>query len=887
MNAYRSRHRLLTLILVLALIAIGGLPRISRVTGDAPPAEARGAIGLGQAIRRLGVVASVLHTGAHPDDEDSGLLAYLARGHQARTAYLSLTRGDGGQNLLGPELYELLGVIRTDELLAARRMDGATQFFTRAFDFGFSKSREETLAKWDREAVLGDMVRVIRTFRPLVIASQWNGTQSDGHGHHQTAGFLTPEAYRAAADPARFPVQLAEGLRPWKAKKLYVRSSDRAQQRDAPQPPSSESTLSINTGQFDPLLGRSYYEIAMQGRSQHRTQDQGTIERRGPQFSRLKLIDSSLGAVGQEKDIFDGIDISLVGIAAYAGDAVDRLRPQLAEVQAAADEAKEKYNPFSTAPLSPIIARGLKKLREIRASLSTLGVKGDAVFDTEFLLKEKEKDFVDALVRTEGTVVDCLSDDEVVTPGQAINISVVAYTNAVASPVKVVLSVPPGWSAVEKKQTSSTVDGRLVAQTDFQVTVASDAEFTEPYWLKNPRNKDMFAPGKGGTGIEPQAPAAVSALVEFELAQQKVIVTQPAQYRLADKALGELRHELKVAPAVSLNVTPGLLIYPTSGGSGEQEVNVSVTNNSKAAVRGTVKIDKQTAAGVGAPQTPFEIGREGERATLSLRLKRPSSSSTSSAIAQVAGRDFSTGYQVVSYPHTEPRFVYRPPLVQTQVIDVRVAPGLKVGYIEGAGDDFGNALKRLGLNVAVIDSHELASGDLSVYDTIVTGIRVYEVRPDVIANNGRLLEYVNRGGTLIVQYNKNEIAEGNFTPYPVKMKRTPDRVTDENAAVTLLETTHALFNFPNKITDRDFEGWVQERGTYYFSEWDPRFKPLIASHDPGEEDKKGGELIAEYGKGLYVYTGIAWFRQLPVGVPGAYRLIANLVSLPKAKVNGK
>ncbi|HEV8483566.1 MAG TPA: PIG-L family deacetylase [Blastocatellia bacterium] len=883
MNSHRSRNRLLTLTLILAVIATGGLPAIRRVTGDAPPAEARGAIGLGQAIRRLGVVASVLHTGAHPDDEDSGLLAYLAQGRQARTAYLSLTRGDGGQNLLGPELYELLGVIRTDELLAARRLDGAIQFFTRAFDFGFSKSREETLAKWDREAVLGDMVRVIRTFRPLVIASQWNGTPTDGHGHHQAAGFLTPEAYRAAADPARFPEQIAEGLRPWKAKKLYTRASDRSQPRDGSQNTNSELTLSINTGQFDPLLGRSYYEVAMQGRSQHRTQDQGTVERRGPQFSRFKLIDSSLGAPRQEKDIFDGIDTSLAGIAEYAGGAAEKLKPQLAEVQAAANEAKEKYNPFSTSLLSPIISRGLKRLRAIRALLPTLGIKGDAAFDTEFLLKEKEKDFVDALARVEGTIVDCLTDDEVVVPGQTLNVSVFAYTNAVSSPVKVSLSVPPGWSVIEKKHVSSATDGRLVAQTDFQVTVASDAEFTQPYWLKNPRNKDMFVPGKGGTGIEPLSPPAVAAQVEFELAQEKVLVTQPAQYRFADKALGELRHDLKVAPAVSLNVSPALLIYPASGDSSEQEVDVSVTNNSKAAVRGTVKIEKQAASGVSAPQTGFELGREGERATLSFRLKRPTASSMSAAVAQVAGRDYNTGYQVVSYPHTEPRFVYRAPLVQTQVIEVRVVPGLKVGYIEGAGDDFANALKRLGVNVKVIDSRELAAGDLSVYDVIVTGIRIYEVRPDVIANNGRLLEYVNKGGTLIVQYNKNEIAEGNFTPYPVKMKRTPDRVTDENAVVTLLDPSHALFNFPNKITDRDFEGWVQERGTYFFSEWDPRFKPLIASHDPGEEDKKGGELIAEYGKGLYVYTGIAWFRQLPVGVPGAYRLIANLVSLPKAR----
>jgi LmbE family N-acetylglucosaminyl deacetylase len=859
---------------------------MSSTTPDATPFQSgrggvgssdAGAAGLGQAIRRLGVVASVLHTGAHPDDEDSDLLAYLARGRQSRTAYLSLTRGDGGQNLIGPELYELLGVIRTDELLAARKIDGAAQFFTRAYEFGFSKSRDEALTKWDRETLLADMVRVIRTFRPLVIVSQFSGTPSDGHGHHQAAGFLTPEAYRASGDPARFPEQVAEGLRPWKARKLYTRAPER-QPRDSARP--SQASLSINTGQFDPLLGRSYFEVAMEGRSQHRSQDQGAIQRRGPQFSRLKLIDSSVGSLKQEKDIFEDIDTTLLGVAAYSGSAANQLKRELAEVQKAADDAKEKYNPFATSQLSPIIARGLRKLRAIRASLSGLGLAAEAAYETDFLLGQKERDFADALARAEGIVVDCLSEDETVTPGQTFNLSVSAYANAPSSQVKVTVSTPPGWSAAEKKQTSSVTDGRLVSQTDFQVTVAADAEVTEPYWLKHPRKNDLFVPGKGGKGIEPHAPPPVIASVEFDVAQERVVVTQAAQFRFADKALGEIRHELKVAPAVVLNVSPSLLVFPKTGEAPEQELTVSVTSNSKAPVRGTVKMG--ASAGAGSPGR-FELKRIGERANLSFRLRRPRTSSVAAASAEVDGRDYLTGYQVISYPHTEPRYVYRDAAVRAQVIDVKVAPGLKVGYIEGAGDDFANALIRLGVNVKVIDARELATGTLDGYDVIVAGIRVYEVRPDVVSNNSRLLDYVNKGGTLIVQYNKNEIVDGNFTPYPAKMKRPPDRVTDETAPVTLLEPSHPLFNFPNKITERDFDGWIQERGAYFFGEWDPRFKPLMACHDAGEEGKRGGELAATFGKGLYLYTAYGWFRQLPDGVPGAYRLIANMVSLPKAK----
>ena len=882
MIAYRSLRRLLPITLALVLIASGAFNGSRKVKGDSRSIEDRGAIALGQAIKRLGVVASVLHTGAHPDDEDSGLLAYLARGRQARTAYLSLTRGDGGQNVIGPELYELLGVIRTEELLSARRLDGASQFFSRAYDFGFSKSREETLAKWDREAVLSDMVRVIRTFRPLVIASQWTGTPSDGHGHHQTAGFLTPEAYRAAADPSRFPEQIAEGLRPWKSKKLYVRSSDR-QQRGGSQTPGEEPTVTINTGQFDPLLGRSYYEIAIQGRSQHRTQGEGSIERRGPVFSRLKLVDSSVGMPKHESDIFEGLDTSLTGIADFAGSAAGRLKQDLAEVQSAADEARQKFNPFAPSPVAPVIARGLKKLRAIHDSLASLGLNADAAYEVEFLLKEKERDFVDALTKSEGVVVDCLADDEVVTPDQAFNLTVSSYANAGVSQLRVTLSVPPGWSVSEKKKSSSVVDGRLIAQTDFQVTVASNADFTQPYWLKNPRKGDMFVPGKGGTGIEPTAPPPVSASVEFEAAGENVTVTQPAQFRYADRAVGEIRHELKVAPAISVSASPALLIYATAGVAGPQEVTASLTNNSKSPLSGTANLVSKTARGSNVAPGTFDLKREGERASINFALKRPVGSSDFEARADAGGKTYETGYQVISYSHIEPRFVYRAPLIRAQVIDVRVATGLKVGYIEGAGDDFENALKRLGVKVTTIEAKELASGDLSVYDVIVTGIRVYDVRPDVVANNARLLDYVNKGGTLIVQYERNsEFAEGKFLPYPAKTKRAADRVTDENATVAVLEPSHPLFNYPNKITERDFEGWVQERGAYFFGEWDDHFKPMLACHDPGEDDKKGGELVAQYGKGFYVYSAYAWFRQLPAGVPGAYRLIANLVSLPKA-----
>jgi len=976
---------------------------------------------LGQAIKRLGVVGSVLHTGAHPDDEDSGLLAYLARGRQVRTAYLSLTRGDGGQNVIGPELYEPLGVIRTEELLAARRLDGAQQFFTRAFDFGFSKSRTETLAKWDREAVLADMVRVIRTFRPLVIVSAWSGTPNDGHGHHQSAGLLTQEAYRAAGDPSRFPEQMREGLRPWQPRKLYTRSFDGAASNREYLP--SMATLSLNTGEFDPLLGCSYYELAARGRSQHRSQDQGTIEARGPRYSRLRLIDSKVGPIKDEKDIFEDIDTRLIGIADYTGAGDAKLREELAEVQAAADEAKIKYNPLVKSSVTEIVLRGYTKLREIVSRLavtagSAVAKPGD--YETAFLLKQKAEDFYDALLKSEGVVVDCLADDEIVTPGQTVTITLSAYANSTAKLGPFGLQTPASWTAVQKgKEKVTEVEGRFVLQAEYIVTVGADAEPTRPYWLNATRKGDMFTLGtseKGGTGIEPVSPAAVTGFTDLTIHGVSIKARQAVEYRYADRALGEIRHELKVVPVVSVNVSPDILVYPKSSTPVAREVTVSVTNNRKGGVRGSLALQNSDSFVVTPASVAFDLKREGERVAATFVVKVPGGAPEArrslSAVATIDGRQYRDGYQTMSYPHIEKRFVYQEAKAEAEVIDVKVAPGLKVGYIEGAGDDFGAALERIGVNVKTIDSKELASGDLSVYDAIVAGVRVYEVRPDVISNNSRLMDYINRGGTYIVQYSRGNFETGGFAPYRTgreerdtarseqggrrgdreprlfylaendiaaaltskttsrpkvgfigdqsdklmesmrsaglesrilgpaeiggdlsqldvivvgsvgglrpelaqynsklldysrtklvilayspaqfingdfpsfpKPDARPFRVTDELAKITILERDHPRFNFPNKITERDFDGWVQERGAYFLGDWDPHFKPLMACHDPGEPDLKGGEVIAEYGKGLYVYTAYAWFRQLPKGVPGAYRLIANLVSLAKA-----
>jgi LmbE family N-acetylglucosaminyl deacetylase len=1007
----------LTLLLLIQSIAPSVSSRADVAGGIAKDA---GAVRLAEAIKRLGTIASVLHTGAHPDDEDSGLLAYLARGRQARTAYLSLTRGDGGQNIIGPELYDALGVIRTEELLAARSLDGAEQYFTRAYDFGFSKSRKEALSKWDADKVIGDIARVIRTMKPLVVISAWSGTPNDQHGHHQAAGFLTREAVSAAADSARYPEQLKENLRPWKVRKFYIRAGGRLTQGRAFEP--QAYTLSMNTGEFDPVLGRSYYEIAMEGRSKHRSQDQGALERRGPQWSRLRLIENNVGEVREEKDIFEGLDISINGIAAFASNPSDQLKQGLADVQRAADEAKSAYNPFDPSAVSPAIARGLKSLRDLIGSYSSMGVYAKEVEEIGYLLKRKEADFEQALALSQGIIVDVFANDEMVTPGQSFNLDVSAYSGPAARVEEIsVLTGNFDWKITKGKQSEAKEQGRAVTHAEFKIDVSEAAKANGPYWLRNPRQGDMFDPGTLA-GINPHDYPVVESRITFDILGQRVVVNQKAQYRYADKALGEVRRDLKIVPAVSVSLSPDVLIYPKSSTPIMREVTVTVTNNRKGGAQGAVALDPVRGWTISPAPQQFDLKREGETASFTFKITVPGNAPESrnyvSARATVNGRDYREGYQVISYPHIEPRLLAREARAAAEVIDVKVAPGLKIGYIEGAGDDFMNALGRIGADAQAIDARELAAGDLSKYDTIVLGVRVYEVRPDVMAYNARLLDYVKRGGTLIVQYNKNEYARDGFAPYKIMMSdrqpllsapqarategerpprlmfiediqlprmikpeeraptigfigrqddqytgalkqkgarvefidpsklasgdlqgfdmivtgtdaarsrsdlvqyndrlieysrraplvllysaeqyrsgdfpsypridSRPYRVTDENAVVSVLDPSHPRFNFPNRITERDFEGWVQERGAYFLSQWDNQFKPLMSSRDEGEEEKQGGELIVEYGAGRYVYTAYAWFRQLPNGVPGAYRLIANLVSLPKASSN--
>src|SRR5262247_3954781 len=886
-------RRIGAVLLVLALALQCAFNPASADTRPAP--EDRGATGLALVLRRLQTIASALHTGAHPDDESTDLLAYLARGEGARTAYLSLNRGEGGQNGIGPELWEGLGVIRTEELLAARKLDGAEQYFTRAFDFGFTRSAEETLQKWNREEILGDMVRVIRVMRPLVLVNGFSGTAQDGHGQHQVAGMLAPEAIQAAADPSRFPEQIAkEGLQPWQVLKVYGRRFSQV---------SSGPRAEFDVGVYDPVLGRSYAELAADGRSRHRSQDFGMIQVRGSQMRSFPRLQCSVQSPDVEKSLFEGIDVTLTGVAQFAGNEGERMLPALGRVKELASKALAEFRIEKPEAISPHLAAGLREVRALRAALTNLNPAARATVDG--MLARKEREFSDALAKSRGVIVDALSNTEIVTPGESVDVTTNVFigrpapgesgSNA-ASP-KIQLDAPADWRVEQVQAEAERLTGAQAfirgrekpdVVSRFRATVPENEQPTEPYWLAKPRVKDQFDWDSLMPRNLPFAPAIAHARVELTLNGERVVIDQPVEYRFADKTFGEIRRELKVAPALTLTVHPSMLIIPAGDAniaSRAREISVEITHNARRATNGAVKLVAPQGWKVEADDRPLAFTRQNEKTARTFKVSPPAGATGAfdvQAVAEANGREYKNGYSVISYPHIESHLVYRAATTKVEVFDVKVARDLKVGYVMGSGDDGPEALRQMGVDVKMINGAELASGDLSVYDTIVLGIRVYEVNEDVIANNKRLLDYVSNGGTLIVQYNKNEYANGNFAPYPVKMARS-DRVTDENAPITALVPDHPLFNFPNKITADDWKGWTQERGLYFLSAWDDRYTPLLASSDNPGEQLKGGELIAQYGKGNYIYTGYAWFRQFPAGVPGAYRLFANLVSLPKRK----
>jgi LmbE family N-acetylglucosaminyl deacetylase len=799
--------------------------------------------------------------GAHPDDEDTQLLAALALEQGADVAYLSLTRGEGGQNGIGPELHEALGLLRTEELLAARRVDGARQFFTRAYDFGYSRNAEETFRHWPREEVLRDVVYVVRRFRPDVIIPVFSGTPRDGHGHHQVSAIMAREAFAAAADPARFPEQIAAGLRPHRAAKLY--QSLRGD--------STNATVRLAIGNLDPLIGRSPFQLAMASRSRHRSQDMGRPETAGPRWGYLRRILPA--PTGPERSMWEGIDTTVAG----ENRALSRYETLLLGMRVALNPGRP--DPGSAGdPVVGLLASALQALR-------TPGASRDP--DAAFRRAAEQRDAEDALARAAGLVLDAVADDARLVPGQTFTLDLSLWNGGRERVTVAELQprLPAGWTAeAAAPLPAAPLEAGAILTRRFRVSIPASAAPTEPYFLRRPREGDFYTwPASDSAASEPFDADPVRVSARVTVAGAALAMEREATFREVDLRQGELRRPVMVVPAVSVRTERAVRILPLSG-ERTFRLRVDLASEAPGGIGGTLRLELPAGWTAQPASLPVTFAGPGEVKEAEFTVRAPAALRAGdypmSAVFQAAdGRRFTRAVQMVDYPHVRARPLYSDAATLVRAFDVRVPAGLRVGYVEGAGEEGPGVLAQLGIQPTLLDEDALAGGDLSRFDVIVAGSRAYEVRPDLARHNARLLEWVRRGGTLVVQYNKYELIEGNFAPYPLTMDRPHGRVTDETAPVRLLEPSHPLFTTPNRITDADFAGWEQERGLYFAKTWDPRYTPLLETGDPGAEPLRGGMLAARVGQGTYVYTGLAFFRQLPEGVPGAWRLFANLLAL--------
>ena len=882
-----KRLKRISAILSLLFICLG-THGVSTSTGGLP--EDRGTAGALAALDKLPVYVRVLQITAHPDDESAGTLTWLSRKYRATTALFCLTRGEGGQNILGTEKYEALGLVRTGELLEACRHYGVELFFGNNLDFGFSKTAEETLSKWGQDAALEEMVRFIRRWRPSIILSRFGGTPADGHGHHQAAGKLALEAYKIAADPEAFPEHLKRGLQPWQAKKLYTSS------RSARMADNVAVIVRIPVGDYDPVLGRSYREIASEGYSRHRTQGMGTaFALPGSADEYFQLSDSDKESPQEEASLFDGIDTSLMAIYDLAGtgkSSVPFLKQDISDVMQAAHAAKQAFQATHPERSSSAIAEGIRILQRSMHRLESSPISEAHKVMLLDALDEKLADFQDAIHAVLGIELICISDDGAGTPGQKVDVTVRFYNrgNKAVDLDRVILSAPGIVTPSDSNPPSGTKSPGSEAAYRFAVEITRDAEITEPFWyLENIRDARYRARPTDDTLAPFEKPAFhVQANYRFENAE--IVMDAPVLANTGSPFGGSDFQDFQIVPALSVALEPDFIIAPAETTAGATQLRVSVRNNRNSEAEGTVKLLSDRKWTVRPAEETFTLLREGETHTGTFTIEIPAGTETGDyrveAAVSINGKTYNRRQRTVSYPDNWTRHLYDSAQSTVKIFNLKMAPHVTVGYIPGAGDDIPTTLEQIGIPVQVLSASDLAYGDLNRFSAIITGIRAYNVNQDLQSNNRRLLKFVADGGTLIVQYVRPTgrpvgNAPGSpfpFGPYPMTVTSS-DRITVEEAPIRILHPEHQIFNWPNKITGTDFEGWVQERGLYFMNTWDERYSPLLSGSDPGEEAKSGGMLLAEYGKGYYIYSAYSWFRQLPAGVPGAIRIFANMISL--------
>ncbi len=821
---------------------------------------------------------------AHPDDEDGGMLTYESRGRGTRVALLTLNRGEGGANVMSPDFYDSLGLVRTEELLKAGQYYGVEQYFTRVIDYGFSKTMDESIKRWTRDRVLYDAVRVVRMVRPLVIASVFVGGTSDGHGNHQTAGAMAKAVFEAAGDPNVFPDQIRAGLKPWNALKQYAR-----------RPGVQLSTqVEIPQGTYDPLLGASYAQLAREGLGWQKSQNGGpSVPKAGEINSAYHRF--SPPAQGKEDSFFDGIDITLAGIATLAQGNADFLKAGLARIDAAVQTATENFSASQPEKSAPALAVGLKETMALLDQVAQSGLNADTKFNLRHELEIKRAQFNNALALSLGLSVAAtvaperepnarmpmfFGDPEtfrVAIPGQTfgVKVHVVNPSGAAVTLVRTSVTGAPDQAHGVILESNKPVDSRAA------VTVPADAPFNRPYFQRPDIEQSYYDIADPALLHRPAAPFPYVATAEFVFDGAPIQLAAVVQSVKRVTGLGTVYEPLVVGPAIGVAIAPHYGIVPFEAKS--FPVSVSLHSNVKGAASGTVRLDLPQGWKSEPASAPFSTAADGEDRSVTFTVTPANLTEkvfTITAVAEYGGKQYREGYSVAGYPGLRSSFLYRPAVYKTSGVNVKVASGLKVAYVAGSGDDVPASLEQLGIKVSFLAAADVATGNLTQYDAIVLGIRAYAARPELATYNARLLDYVKQGGLMIVQYNTPEF-DKNFGPYPYTMGNNPEEVTDEASKVEMLIPQHPLFQWPNKITAKDFEGWVEERGSKWMRSWDPQYQALLEAHDDGQDPQKGGMLYAKYGKGIWIYNGWAFYRQLPEGVPGAFRIFANLLSLAK------
>ncbi|MBP6589373.1 MAG: PIG-L family deacetylase [Chitinophagaceae bacterium] len=794
------------------------------------------------AIRKLQVLGSVLYIAAHPDDENTRLITYLSKDRMLRTGYLSLTRGDGGQNLIGEEQGIELGLIRTQELLAARRVDGGEQFFTRAYDFGFSKNPEETFNKWDKEKILADVVWVIRKFQPDVIINRFPVTGEGGHGHHTASGILANEAYAAAADPNRFPEQL-QFVKVWQANRVLWNTFNFGGTNTT-----REDQYKVDVGGYNPLLGKSYGEIAAESRSQHKSQGFGVPATRGESLEYFKATKGDQPS----NDLMDGVDLSWNRIP--GGDRVAAAIESLAR-------NFDLLHPEKT-------VEGLVKLDQLMSGLPD-----------GYWKAQKKKEVQELIVQCSGLFMDITTAEQFAVQTDSLRFNF-AFNNRLGSSIsleKIILD-----------QFDSSFTRQLEKNRNFGFSktlyIPANKPITQPYWLEKKMKEGYFDVTNQLLIGQPNVNTAFNAFIHLNIYGEGYIMARPVRYKFTDPVKGELYQPLVVVPPVLLEPDNTTKI---SKNNNQFEGTLTLTGKKKGFQTFFDGVGKEQPDEVKVTYSPDKIffDEKNKSIPVNYSIQATRDNDYHFAVDANNGRKdlYFVGMKEIRYDHVPYITYFNRATVRNERLDLKTY-GKKIGYITGAGDKVPESLEQMGYEVVLLGNKELAKNNLGQFDAIITGVRAYNTHDWMNKYYDKLMKYVQEGGNLIVQYNtSNNIGpvRAKIGPFPFNITRT--RVTDETAAVNILKPEHPVFNFPNKIVADDFQGWIQERSIYHGADTSGKFEKLISMADPGEKADDGSLLVARYGKGWFTYTGLVFFRELPAGVPGAFRLIANLIALNKKK----